>query len=100
MDVVDLGERVADAGADGLACSLGLITEPPGAATEAGGGGERMNQRGALGAEFFGPAGIAGVLGVGNLAGQGAEPGLEVRLSGVVENRVGAGRREFVPDQG
>jgi hypothetical protein len=33
MDLVNLAKCVPDASADGLACSLGLIAEPTGAAT-------------------------------------------------------------------
>src|SRR6478609_6330622 len=100
MNVIDLDECVPDARADRFACSFGLITESSAAATQSGGGGQRVNQFGAFGAELFGSFGVPAFLGVLDLDGETVQARLEPCLCGVVQDRVGAGRGDPVADQG
>ena len=89
VDLVDFGERVADAGADGFAGSFGLVAEPACSPTQSGGGGEVVDQCGAFGAELLGSCGAAGVLGVLDLVGEGARAGL-LNCALAVSSRIGS----------
>ena len=85
--LVDLGQGIPNAGADGLAGALGGIAETAGTSAQSGGGGELVDQCCALGAEGLDVGGAA-VLGLIDLGVEGAEPGLVLLLRRVVEHRI------------
>ena len=70
MDVVDLGDRVPDSGTDGLTCV-------------------------ALCAQVFGFRGVAAVLGILDLTGEGVEALLELSLRGVLTDSHPRHRHRF-----
>ena len=99
VDAVDLGDRVANSGADGLAGPFRLVAEPPVAPSETGGRSELVDQGVAFRAQRLGAVRAPGGGSIIDLFVEDVQAGFERRLRSAVQHRVGSGGPVRAPDQ-
>ena len=90
MHALDPGDHVADPGGDRLAGAFALVAEEAGAAGQARGGGQLVQEGVAFGAGPGGALRVGPVLGLGDLLGEVVEAGPDLLPGGRVQDLVGA----------